>query len=286
VSLIQVGQELRRVQRLGGSSLVVTIPKQWARKIGLGPGDQVAVIDEGSALRIVPVSLSGGLAGRILRVRVNSIVERIGLERVVRCAYTLGYRGVRIEWNPRTVKLDLEKISGLLEESPSIESYRVGAGVIEVEFTPAHGDPSLHLRMLSSHILGALEGRVEAGPDGGLSVDDVYSNLIKAAAERVAANPQDLVALSLIMPLVDIALELARRRGLDGVAAKLQLLMTEVLGGASAGSLKRLVNALDMVDSLEAEARRGDTAAHGLLLALTIVVRRFLEANICQRLAE
>ncbi len=291
MSLIQFGQDLRRVQRLGGSSLVVTIPKQWARKIGLGPGDQVAIIDEGSTLRIVPVSLSNSISGRTLRVRVNSIIERVGLERVVRCAYTLGYRGVRIEWNPRTVKLDLARVSSILDSSPNVESYRVGIGVIEIEFAPARGDPSTHLRLLSAYLLGAMEGRngsngKAGGGREGVSVEDLFSNIIKAAAERTATNPQDVVALSLLMPLVDLALELAQRQESAEVAEELRVLLTEVLGGASAGSLKRLVNALDMVEKLEERARAGETNFHGLLLALSMVIRRFLEANICQRLAE
>jgi len=283
LSLIQFGQDLRRVQRLGGSSLVVTIPKQWARKIGLTPGDQVAIIDEGSSLRIVPVALSGSVRGRTLRVRVNSIIERLGLERVIRCAYTLGYRGVRVEWNPRTVRLDLERVAALLEASPSVESYNIGVGSLELEFSPAGGDPSAYLRRLSSHVLQALE----AGGSGVERevVEELYSNIIKSAAEKAATSPQDVVALSLIMPLADLALLAAERVGPD-TAGRLRALLAEVLGGASAGSLKRLVHALEMVEELEAEASRGDTSSHGLLRALAVVVRRFLEAAICQRLAE
>lgn len=48
--------EVRRIQRVGTSSLVVTIPKEWARRLNLEPGSQVMLIDEGDSIRVKPVS--------------------------------------------------------------------------------------------------------------------------------------------------------------------------------------------------------------------------------------
>jgi AbrB family looped-hinge helix DNA binding protein len=52
--------EVRRVQKLGASSLVVTIPKDWARRLGIEPGTRVYVIDEGDSVRIIPVNHGQG----------------------------------------------------------------------------------------------------------------------------------------------------------------------------------------------------------------------------------
>ena len=51
-----MGMEVRRIQRLGSSSLVVTLPKEWARRLGLKPGSQVILIDEGNSIRIMPMN--------------------------------------------------------------------------------------------------------------------------------------------------------------------------------------------------------------------------------------
>jgi len=48
----------RKLQRLGLSSLVVTLPRRWVEAHGLKPGDLVYVIDEGDRLRIVPAQPS------------------------------------------------------------------------------------------------------------------------------------------------------------------------------------------------------------------------------------
>ena len=46
---------IRKVQKLGTSSLVVTLPKEWAKRVGIEPGDSVYVIEDGSQLRLLPV---------------------------------------------------------------------------------------------------------------------------------------------------------------------------------------------------------------------------------------
>ncbi len=52
--------EVRRIQRVGSSSLVVTLPKEWARRLGLQPGSRVMLLDEGDSIRVVPVDKGAG----------------------------------------------------------------------------------------------------------------------------------------------------------------------------------------------------------------------------------
>jgi len=39
---------VRKVQRLGGSSLIITLPKQWAKKLGIKVGDEIQVVEDGA----------------------------------------------------------------------------------------------------------------------------------------------------------------------------------------------------------------------------------------------
>jgi len=56
--------EFRRVQLTGGATYVVSLPKEWARSVGLKPGHQVALIPQAdSSLLLVPrgeVEVGGG----------------------------------------------------------------------------------------------------------------------------------------------------------------------------------------------------------------------------------
>jgi len=52
--------EVRRVQRVGSSSLVVTLPKEWARRLGIKQGSRVMLVNEGDSIRLVPVERDGG----------------------------------------------------------------------------------------------------------------------------------------------------------------------------------------------------------------------------------
>ncbi len=57
--------EIRRVQRLGASSIVVTIPKEWARRMGIDVGSKVYLVDEGDSIRILPLEKDSGVPPEI-----------------------------------------------------------------------------------------------------------------------------------------------------------------------------------------------------------------------------
>lgn len=77
--------EARRVVKLGQSSLVVSLPKRWADRVGLKAGDIVLVISEGENLRLRPVRRREELE---IKVRGK---EAALVSYVVPCAYVLGY---------------------------------------------------------------------------------------------------------------------------------------------------------------------------------------------------
>lgn len=84
--------EVRSVQRLGLSSIVVTLPKQWARRLGLEPGKKVMLVDEGSSIRIIP--LKEGEAGKIV-LNAEKLPPEI-VENAPICVYLSGLDSVKI----------------------------------------------------------------------------------------------------------------------------------------------------------------------------------------------
>jgi len=82
----------RRVQKLGGSSLVITLPKSWVKKTGISVGDSVIVVDEGDYLKVYPSKLVSGRPMKSLYVRNNAgVMSRIDFAKLAECAYVNGY---------------------------------------------------------------------------------------------------------------------------------------------------------------------------------------------------
>jgi len=118
----------RKVQRLGTSSLVVTLPKQWASKVKLKPGDTVYVIIEDDSLRIVPGLPQRGRGQARLELR-GDLAERVA-PYVSTCLYTLGYSDVDIKLE----RADLTVINRVLNSAARLlgaEAACQGGNVIK-----------------------------------------------------------------------------------------------------------------------------------------------------------
>jgi len=118
----------RKVQRLGTSSLVVTLPKQWTSRVNLKPGDTVYVIIEEDSLRIVP-GLPQRERGRAYLELKDDIAEKVA-PFVSTCLYTLGYNDVDIKLE----KADLTVINRVLNSAARLlgaEAACQGGNVIK-----------------------------------------------------------------------------------------------------------------------------------------------------------
>ena len=92
---MEVQGDTRRVQRLGSSSLVVTLPKSWVKAVGLKPGDRVVVVQEGMTLRIVPAR-EGEAGLPVASIDASRLGER-EVQRLLWCFYVLGNDSVDVK---------------------------------------------------------------------------------------------------------------------------------------------------------------------------------------------
>ncbi len=108
----------RRVQRLGTSSLVVTLPKEWVRRVGLKPGDMVMIIIEGNSVRVLPAG--AGEVGGVLEVDASKLP--VSVSKLISCAYV--------------ARVDIVKVHGLdwrgALEARSAASRLMGVDVASV----------------------------------------------------------------------------------------------------------------------------------------------------------
>ena len=82
--------ETRKVQRLGSSSLFITLPKKWINKWGIKPGDKIIMeISEDGTLRLVAEKVKINYNRRRVKIDIDSYKQPI--TSAIPCLYILGY---------------------------------------------------------------------------------------------------------------------------------------------------------------------------------------------------
>jgi len=114
--------ETRKVQRLGPSTLAMTLPAEWAQEHDVEKGDEVTLRAGGKGtLTVMPESASTGDTEATIRA---DELDAEGLERAILAQYVLGRRVIRIESEDA---LASEHINAVYDA----ETQLMGLGVIE-----------------------------------------------------------------------------------------------------------------------------------------------------------
>jgi len=116
--------ETRKVQRLGPSTLAMTLPAEWTGEHGVEKGDEVSLRTGGNGtLTVMPESVQSGEAEATIHAENLSADA---LERAILSQYVLGRRIIHIESAEGTT-LDSAGINAVY----NAESQLMGLGVIE-----------------------------------------------------------------------------------------------------------------------------------------------------------
>jgi phosphate uptake regulator len=115
--------ETRKVQRLGPSTLAMTLPAEWAKEQDVEKGDEVSLRMGGKGtLTVLPESVSSGESEAIIDA---ADLDAAAVERALLAQYVLGRRVIRVETEEGA--LDSEHINAVY----SAEGQLMGLGVIE-----------------------------------------------------------------------------------------------------------------------------------------------------------
>ncbi len=227
--------EARKVQRLGTSSLVVTLPKNWARKMGLKPGDTVYMVDDGNTLRIIPGKLVEGQhdAEREVQLTIQrSILDKIGVSvgQLIGCLYVLGYHDSQIlgVTEPREIA-EAKKAADTLS---GVEVYYSDGRILVRNFSDVEKleitDIVLSLESCFNEIIAVLQNIIE-GKDSEEEVREALRETtlhvlrqIHIVNRRLLGTPPTLVRSARDVQPVLLAL------GLAGLAAKIMLGLVSV----------------------------------------------------------
>ncbi len=108
----------RKIQRLGASSLIVTLPKEWAKRHGIKYGDVLTLFDEGDKLVIAPNNTRNMIS---LEFSLNHTHVERHANRLVLCSYVFGFDEVRFISSKNIRKEQYEKIKKMEFILPNVE---------------------------------------------------------------------------------------------------------------------------------------------------------------------
>lgn len=92
------GVTKRRVQVVGGSTYTVSLPKEWARNVGLEPGSEVSIeVLPDYSLRIIPPRGSKPRGERCIEIVVTSENRDLAVLEIL-SAYLAGYNVIRVKY--------------------------------------------------------------------------------------------------------------------------------------------------------------------------------------------
>ncbi len=99
--------ETRKVQKLGSSSLFITLPKKWINKWKIKPGDKIImeVLDDGT-LKLVAEKIKFNTGRKNISLDIDVLKQP--MTKVLTCLYSLGYDEIVFEskkpLNPKEVE--------------------------------------------------------------------------------------------------------------------------------------------------------------------------------------
>ncbi|ABP51473.1 MULTISPECIES: phosphate uptake regulator PhoU [Pyrobaculum] len=91
--------DIRKVQLTGGATLIVSLPKEWAKRISLAPGDEVLVVTQpDDTLILIPKKL-GKRAGVVSEMTINQPVDVLEVERLFLTLYIGGAETIIVRFS-------------------------------------------------------------------------------------------------------------------------------------------------------------------------------------------
>ncbi|MCG2874648.1 MAG: AbrB/MazE/SpoVT family DNA-binding domain-containing protein [Acidilobus sp.] len=278
---------VRKVQRLGGSSLIITLPKQWAKKLGIKVGDEIQVVEDGDRLLIVPRDPYAEERANTVTIRYNGAARSAGASTILGCAFAHGYSRVEILvkglQEPEVRRLEAE-----LSADPRVASVERGFDrlIVRLLETP-ESDPSKLLREAMGVMLDMVDAAVRGEEADVRRLESTASELMESAirASRRSEGLDPLaqgVLASLPHVVADAALLLrSRPEELDKVKGAL----SELLGGLAGGSGRRALTAATIAAELR-ERAMAEGASMGALVVLADLIMNVALKAVCPSLME
>ena len=116
---------IRRLQKTGGSTLIVSLPKEWAERMQLNKFDEIVIITTDTGiLHIIPKHLTEDNSGNEYTLEANGNEKPEDILRGYIAAYLVGYNTIRIKFReePRGLAHEIRQL---------IRRWLIGVEVVE-----------------------------------------------------------------------------------------------------------------------------------------------------------
>ncbi len=226
----------RKVLEMGGGTLLVSLPKEWARRNGVEKGDTLDVSEfSGRGLVVRPV---GDVEDKPKEFVVGYPGEDFGqVANDVTGAYLLGFDTIRVEGNRRISREDRERLKETIGRLIGLEIMEEDSKNMTLQFLiePSAIVPEKTVRRMSGILDGMLRDAADALTDGDQKllgmvserddeVDRLYFLLVRATraavtrpdvTQRYGLSPVDLldyrVLASFLESIGDAVSEFSRK---------------------------------------------------------------------------
>ena len=145
--------EVRRLQEMGGATLLVSVPRDWVRRTSLKKGSVVSIEESGDGgLLVYPVKSDENKLEKEIEIANPS---RFGSEKVpseITAAYLLGYDLIKVKGQHRISPKDRERIISSIKRLIGLEIVEEDALSITSQFLVDNTavEPSKIFRRISS----------------------------------------------------------------------------------------------------------------------------------------
>lgn len=117
--------DIRRVQITGGSSFMITLPKEWAESVGLKKNDPVVVVPQpGGGLLLSPGGAQAPSADDAAEIDSDEVPDAVALYRQLIGAYIAGFRTI-------AVRSDYPLRGSMLESVSRFTQTSIGMEIVE-----------------------------------------------------------------------------------------------------------------------------------------------------------
>ncbi|MBS7383542.1 MAG: phosphate uptake regulator PhoU [Methanomassiliicoccales archaeon] len=114
--------EIRKVQITGGSSMMITLPKEWAETVGLKKNDPVSLdVQNDGSLIIFPNGMEERNLSSTKCIDVNDISDNDFLYRQLVGAYIAGHNMIELRSNDKLASEHIDVVSSFVQTSIGLE---------------------------------------------------------------------------------------------------------------------------------------------------------------------
>ncbi len=292
--------EARKVQRLGTTSLVVTLPRDWVKRNGLKPGDLVYIMEEGEGLRIeLPEAVKKAKRQEVVKLNADKLPDPLIAGKLTSCFYILGIEDAIVESEKGPLPSELisalrrsaSRLSGVevVEDAPSRVYVKTLLDISRISPTSILRQLVIAITKLTDLLVEVIEGKgvnqqefMELGAEVFRLQHLVIKHLISASLSKTRdenqrkMNSAYMIAASLIGLLGDyiskMALELMRagefykltprdKEIIEDLLRSLRDLGNSTISGLVSSSTKRILECFKGISDMKAKLQEAKRVA-------------------------